>query len=170
MLTLSIQNAKTCLYSVKFESQLTNRPWKWKRSPQREWLYHLGQLLAKIKGLTRSNRLICKTDVGKLLDQWLEILKKLCHQKLVCRKASVTRSRLCQHCWGMLHAACNDARSHSNSFHCTFWHCWHIQSNYNVDSNTTSWIYMKIWLKALIYFVLQQASNWNFELKPFQIR
>ena len=35
----------------------------------------------------------------------------------------------------------------------------YIQLNYNVDSNTKSSSYMKIWLKALIYFELQQTSN-----------
>ena len=31
--------------------------------------------------------------------------------------------------------------------------------NYNVDSNTKSLNYSKIWLKPLIYFELQQSSN-----------
>ena len=34
-----------------------------------------------------------------------------------------------------------------------------MQSNYNVDSNMKSSDYMKILLKALIYFELQQTSN-----------
>ena len=34
-----------------------------------------------------------------------------------------------------------------------------IQSNYNVDSNTKSSNYIKIRLKGLIYFELQQISN-----------
>ena len=33
------------------------------------------------------------------------------------------------------------------------------QSNYNVDSNTKSSNYSKIWFKALIYFELQQSLN-----------
>ena len=40
-----------------------------------------------------------------------------------------------------------------------------IQSNYNVDSNTKSLNYMKIWLKGLIYFELEQTLNYSdFEL------
>ena len=40
-----------------------------------------------------------------------------------------------------------------------------IQLNYNVDSNTKSLNYMKIWLKSLVYFELQQTSNYSdFEL------
>ena len=38
-------------------------------------------------------------------------------------------------------------------------HCQYIQSNYNVDSNTKSSNYMKIRLKALNYFELQQTSK-----------
>ena len=34
-----------------------------------------------------------------------------------------------------------------------------IQSNYNVDSNMKSLNYMKIQLKTLIYFDLQQTSK-----------
>ena len=34
------------------------------------------------------------------------------------------------------------------------------QSNYNVDSNMKSLNYSKIWFKALIYFELQQTSNY----------
>ena len=29
---------------------------------------------------------------------------------------------------------------------------------------------MKIWFKGLIYFELQKSLNYNFELKPLQIR
>ena len=49
-------------------------------------------------------------------------------------------------------------------------HCQYIQLNYNVYSNTKSLNYIKIRLKALIYFELEQTSNWNFKLKPLQIR
>ena len=35
----------------------------------------------------------------------------------------------------------------------------HIQSNYNVDSNTKTLNYSKIRFKVLIYFVLEQTSN-----------
>ena len=34
-----------------------------------------------------------------------------------------------------------------------------VHSIYNVDSNTKSSIYSKIWFKALIYFELEQISN-----------
>ena len=36
---------------------------------------------------------------------------------------------------------------------------YNAHSNYNVDSNTKSSNYMKIWFKALIYFELQETSN-----------
>ena len=55
--------------------------------------------------------------------------------------------------------ACNEIRSHPNSFHCICQHCQYIQSNYNVDSNTKSLNYSKIQFKALIYFELQQSLN-----------
>ena len=50
-------------------------------------------------------------------------------------------------------------RSHPNSFHCICRHCWYIQSNYNVDSNTKTSNYSKVWFGALIYFRLEQTSN-----------
>ena len=41
--------------------------------------------------------------------------------------------------------------------------------NYNVDSNTKSLNYSKIWFESLIYFELQKSLNEIFELKPLQI-
>ena len=58
-------------------------------------------------------------------------------------------------CWNyryMLHDACNEIRSHPNSFHCICQHYRYIQSNYNVDSNMKSSNYSEIWFKALFYF------------------
>ena len=55
--------------------------------------------------------------------------------------------------------ACNEIRSHPNSFHCICQHCQYIQSNYNVDSNTKTLNYSKIQFKALIYFELEQTLN-----------
>ena len=86
----------------------------------------------------------------------------------------------------MLHPACNDIRSHPNSFHCRCRHC--QQLNYDVDSNTKSLNYIKIQFKALILFELEQTSIktsnyshfeldpvkftsnwWNFELTMFKL-
>ena len=36
------------------------------------------------------------------------------------------------------------------------------QSNYNVDSSTKSSNCMKIWLKALNYFELEETSNYSY--------
>ena len=44
------------------------------------------------------------------------------------------------------------------------------QSNYNIDSSTKSSNYMKIQLKALNCFELQETSKWYFELQLLQIR
>ena len=41
---------------------------------------------------------------------------------------------------------------------------------YAVDPNTKSLNYMKIWLKGLIYFELEQTLNWKFELQPVWIK
>ena len=46
----------------------------------------------------------------------------------------------------------------------------YVHSNYNVDSNTKTSNYSKVWFKALIYFGVEQTLNLNFELKPLQIR
>ena len=59
----------------------------------------------------------------------------------------------------LIHAACNEIRSHPNSFHCICQHCQYIQLNYNVDSNTKSLNYSKIQFKALIYVELQKSLN-----------
>ena len=45
-----------------------------------------------------------------------------------------------------------------------------IQSNDNVDSNTKSLNYMKIQLKPLVYFELQQTLKYQFELQLLRIR
>ena len=45
-----------------------------------------------------------------------------------------------------------------------------VHLNYNVVSNMKTSNYSKVWFKALIYFGLEQTSNYNFELKPLQIR
>ena len=55
--------------------------------------------------------------------------------------------------------ACNEIRSHSNSFHCICQHCRYIQLNYNVDSNMKTPNYSKVRFKALIYFGLEQTLN-----------
>ena len=55
--------------------------------------------------------------------------------------------------------ACNEIRSHPDSFHCICRHCRYIQLNYNVDSNMKTSNYSKIRFKALIYFELQQSLN-----------
>ena len=55
--------------------------------------------------------------------------------------------------------ACDEIRSHPNSFHCICQHCRYIQSNYNVDSDTKTSNYSKVRFKALIYFGLEQTSN-----------
>ena len=63
------------------------------------------------------------------------------------------------------YAVCNDARSHTNGIHCMLTLLIHIQSNYknyNLDSNMKSSNYMKIGLKALIYFELQQTLKLYF--------
>ena len=70
----------------------------------------------------------------------------------------------------LIHAACNKIRSHPNGFHCICRHCQYIQSNYNVYANTKSLNYTKVRFKPLIYFELQQTSNYNFELHLLQIR
>ena len=65
------------------------------------------------------------------------------------RKVSFVRSRVCHMSTLLIHV-CNEIRSHPNSFHCICRHCRYIQLNYNVDSNTKSSNYSKVWFKALI--------------------
>ena len=70
---------------------------------------------------------------------------------------------ICWHCWYIQSNYNVDSNMkglmHPNSFHCICWHCWYIQLNYNVDPNTKSSNYSKVRFKPLIYFELQQTSN-----------
>ena len=43
---------------------------------------------------------------NELSGKWSEILRKLSHQKLVCEKATLARSRVCRRCWRCLAACC----------------------------------------------------------------
>ena len=57
----------------------------------------------------------------------------------------------------MLHAMLQGHTSHPDVKWYICQHYQHMQSNYNVDYNTKSSNYMKIQLKALDYFELQQT-------------
>ena len=65
-----------------------NCPWTRKSRLQRGLLCHPGHKLAKIKGITRSDRPIYIRALGYFVGQWLEILRNFSYQKLICRKSS----------------------------------------------------------------------------------
>ena len=74
----------------------------------------------------RDNLVRLANYANELSGKWLEILIESSRQKLVCKKSKFCKIQ------GMsilsIHAACNEIRSHPNSFHCI---CRHCQYTYN---------------------------------------
>ena len=73
----------------------------------------------------RVNQVRLANYANELSGKWLEILIESSRHKLVCEKSKFCKIQ------GMLilsiHAACNEIRSHPNSFHCICRHCQYKQ-------------------------------------------
>ena len=87
-------------------------------------------MLAKIKELTRSDRPIIQMSFRSTIRSMVKNMKQTFMPKTGIWKKQVLQDpgyAIWWHCQYMLHAACNEIRSHSNSFCGIYRHCWQIR-------------------------------------------